>query len=369
MAEVKKRKIVIASVLKPVNDTRMTEKIGWSLADTRRFEIHIIGFPGKVTPHPNVLVHTLPFFKRLSFKRLLAPWAILRKISALKPDLLIITTHELLAASILAKAILGIKVIYDVQENYYRNIRFTRAFPFPLRLPIALYVRIKEILSAGLIDHFFVAEKAYVQELSFASGRHTVLENKLVKPSVSTRFDRIKNQLLFSGTLAESTGVFKAIEVAVKLHELDPSVRLILAGHCSQQSTLSRIKKEIAIYPFITLIGGNYLIPHEQIVEHIQLASAGVIAYPNNPSTYHSIPTKLFEYLGLKLPILLTRHPEWESLCQPYSAAIPFDPERIDAEAILIALNTSHFYSVEPRNVFWDSEQPKLIRQVYQLLN
>ena len=41
MQEVKKRRIVLASVLKPVNDSRMFEKMGQSLAPY--YEVHIMG--------------------------------------------------------------------------------------------------------------------------------------------------------------------------------------------------------------------------------------------------------------------------------------------------------------------------------------
>src|SRR5687768_3016440 len=103
MAEVKKRKIVIASVLKPVNDTRMTEKIGQSLADTRQFDIHIIGFRDETTSIPELIIHPLPFFKRLSLKRFFMSWLIFRRLLTLRPDLLIITTHELLIIALLCK--------------------------------------------------------------------------------------------------------------------------------------------------------------------------------------------------------------------------------------------------------------------------
>ena len=47
----KKQRIVLASVLKPVDDTRMFEKIGKSLSDNPDFEIFIIGYPSKQPPN------------------------------------------------------------------------------------------------------------------------------------------------------------------------------------------------------------------------------------------------------------------------------------------------------------------------------
>ena len=79
MQEIKKRRIVLASVLKPVNDPRMFEKMGQSLAN--QYEVHCIGYPSQVKIHsPSVSLHPLPPFKRLSFSRLLAPFRVLKII-------------------------------------------------------------------------------------------------------------------------------------------------------------------------------------------------------------------------------------------------------------------------------------------------
>ena len=47
----KKQRIVLASVLKPVDDTRMFEKIGKSLAREPKYEISIYGYPSNKPPH------------------------------------------------------------------------------------------------------------------------------------------------------------------------------------------------------------------------------------------------------------------------------------------------------------------------------
>jgi hypothetical protein len=369
MPEIKKRKIAIASILKPVNDTRTAEKIAQSLADTRQFEVHVFGFPADALPAQSFVVHSHSPFKRLSFTRIIVPWITFRKIYSLKPALLIISTHELIGPALLLKTITGCKIVYDVQENYFRNILHTLAFPFFIRPLLAIYVRIKEILSALFIDHFFLAEKAYDRELWFIGKRFTILENKLKRPEYFRMRKRNANRLLFSGTLAETTGVFKAIEIANQLHSLDQRITLTIVGYCPQQFTLNKIKKTIEGHSHLRLIGGNKLISHHEILTQIEQADAGIIAYPDNPSTINSIPTKLYEYLGYRLPILLTYHPVWTKICMPYSAAIVFDPTRIDAPRILETLKHSQFYTLEPTDVYWDSEQPRLIRQVLFLLN
>jgi hypothetical protein len=368
MADIKKSRVVIASVLKPVNDARMAEKIGESLAGNQ-FDVHIIGFPAAPLSGKMLTPHPLPYFSRLSARRILMPWKIARKALALRPDVFIITTHELLGAALFVKLITRCSVIYDVQENYFRNILYTRSFPLWIRPLLAWYVRLKEILTARFIDHFFLAERSYASELSFQGAHHTILENKFKKPLRAGSQKRKLLHLIFSGTLGESTGVFIAIDLATRLHSANSAVTLTIIGYCSRPAELKKIKEAIRPLAFIRLIGGNKLVPHRQILEHLQSASAGIISYPSNPSTSGSIPTKLFEYLGLQLPILLINHPNWIDYCAPYNAAIVFDPAEIDARDILQTLRSKTFYTVAPRDVFWEAEEPGLIRQVNQLIN
>jgi hypothetical protein len=368
MSEVQKTKIALASVLKPVNDTRMTEKIGHSLAKTQNFEVHVIGYPA-VAPHiAGLHVHSLPPFKRISFTRWITPWKVLLKTLAIRPAILIIATHELLVIAMVAKAVTGCRVVYDVQENYFRNIRNTSAFPRVLRGLVAGYVRLKEKLTAPFVDHFLLAEQSYAEEIAFPSKRFTVIENKVVKPAASPPLVRKEYDLLFSGTLAESTGVFTAIALAKKLHQLNRKVSLTIIGYCSQTGVLETIRRSIADCPYISLIGGDRLVPHDDIIRHIMSSGAGIIAYPPNPATDKAVPTKLYEYLGFELPVLLINNPYWVSICAPFQAALVFDPDHIHPDAILRGLELSNFYSRRAENVFWESEEPKLIDQVRRLL-
>jgi len=372
MQEIKKRRIVLASVLKPVNDPRMLEKMGQSLAE--RYEVHIIGHKcQREENYPLIFLHALSPFKRLSFSRLLAPFRILKKVLDLKPAVLIICTHELLYIALAAKILIRCKIIYDIQENYWRNIFYTKTFPFYLRPFIAGYVRLKEWVTAPLLDYYFLAEVGYKKEIKFAGHKKIVLENKL-KKSVSPILPKKSKgdgctHLLFSGTLAETTGVFTAIDIATRLYETDPRIQLLIIGYCARSQTLKQLKSEIANKPYIELAGGNSLIPHQQILQAIQSSDFGIIAYPSNPSTTNSIPTKLYEYLGYQLPILLVDdHKRWSEICSAYDAAIPFDSKNFNGEEMLNVMLNKSFYSTLPMDVFWDSEEKNLLQTVAILL-
>lgn len=371
MQEIKKRRIVIASVLKPVDDTRMLEKLGRSLAGTQKAEVFIIGFPSRLSVpfEEGITLLPLPFFKRLSLGRVLIPLKILRKCIQVKPDIVIANSHELLIVAMLNRILFGSRIIYDIRENYYRNILLTDSFPKFLGWSLALIVRLKERCFSPFFHHHFLAEKGYLSELPFLKKECTVLENKVLVPASfhrSPKSGRIR--LLFTGTLAESTGVFQAIELAQQLHQKNEAVEFMIVGYCAQPETYNRLLQAIENQPFIHLKGGRELVPHSQIFEAISEADFGIVFYPPSPHTANTIPTKLYEYLGCRLPILLHDYPPWVALCQPYHAAVVVNFYQPDLDHIQRSIRESQFYTQLPFGVTWADEEPKLLEVVEALL-
>jgi glycosyltransferase involved in cell wall biosynthesis len=363
MQEMKKRRIVLASLLKPVNDPRMFEKMGVSLARSGHYEVHIIGYPSLILEtEENVHFHPLTPFKRISFGRLARRLKALQIIIKVKPELLIVTTHELLGVAILIRILFGTKIIYDIQENYWRNILYTNTFPKLIRPLIAFFARLKEWVASPFFSRFFLAEKCYADELRFVKNKFIVLENKCKLP---TGFQRKPNpdftQVLFTGTLAESTGIFQAIDLIKKLHAVDPKVRLNIVGYCAQPSVLQKIKQEVSKNEFITLTGGDEFVAHGTIMDAIASANLGIIYYPRSPHTENKIPTKLFEYLACRLPVLLQDHKPWTELADQYNAAINVDFKHPEVEAIIAKNHSDSFYSKRPDGMSWETEEKKLL--------
>lgn len=354
-------RVVIASVLKPVDDTRSYEKIGATLADMPGFVVTIVGQPSRSNADP-APVRFLPLrsFSRLSLRRFIAPFYITVRVMACRPRIFIISTHELLHAALWVRLLLGSIIIYDVQENYYRNIRHTSAFPKVLRLPLALWARLKEKLTAPFIDHFLLAEAGYAEEMKFFRRRFTVLANKAVVPFGFKRSEKPNpgTHLLFSGTIDDSTGIFTALEWACRLRAVDPSVTLTIIGFCARESCRKQLQKAISDKRWVTTIGINKLVPHGEIIQAIATADFGIVCYPLSPHVANAIPTKLYEYLACRLPILLQSYKPWITLCEPYSAAV-IVPDNFDAAQIIKQMQAK-FYTQEPYGVTWLSEQPKL---------
>lgn len=359
----KKGKILIASVLKPVNEPRMYSRMAQSLSNAG-YEVSLFG-SGKIIGSglPGIKDYGQGIVPRISTKRLLMPLKLFWISTKVKPDILIVNTHELLIVAILNKILFGCKIIYDIQENYFRNIWYTQSFPVLIRHVLALYVRAKEWFMLRFFDHLLLAEQCYQVEMGFIKALpQTVIENKFAytgeippkQPSEGVI------QLIFTGTLAESTGVFIAIALAKKLNQRNQRIRLSIVGFTPVQSTLDKIRQEIGDKPFIELITDKEPIAHHLIIEHLQSAHFGIIAYPDNPSTSGSMPSKLYEYMALALPILYLGKPYWSDNPETNQSGISFDLD-MDAEQLLLEMHKLERIVKPAKWAFWDSDEEKLL--------
>ena len=360
-------KLVIASVLKPVTDTRMCDKIGRSISQAKKYEVNIIGFYRKnLVSETNIKFHPIFDFPRLSLQRVFSGIKYLSKLRELRPSCIICSTHELLIPTVLYSFFCSTKVIYDVRENYFRNILYTDAFPLVIRFPIALWVRLKEYLTRPFISKYLLAEKCYRNELLFAKNKNIIIENKAIqsgdKPASNKSLDHDIIQLIFTGTIATTTGVFDCIELAKSLHQSNNSIRLKIIGYCAQKDVLSSLRNTINNFKFIELIGGEFLVDHITIIQHIKDADFGLVYYPPNKANDSSIPTKLYEYLGHQLPMIMENKMIYTQLCNRYPASINIDFRQYNASEILRKMQNTSFYKIAPKNeVLWASEELKLL--------
>lgn len=368
-----KQKIVIASILKPVNDTRLFEKFALSLSKTNKYTIDIIGFySNHPEPTPAITFHPLFHFRRNSFKRLGASWKYYKTLIKVKPDIIIVTTAELLVVSILFRIIFGTKLCYDVQENYYRNIRYTPTYPFLIRAALANMVRVIEYACRPFVDQYFLAEQCYSYERNFPKHKTQVVLNKFKPLSPITLAKPLSKlpliRFLYTGTLADNYGIFKAINFAKEISIICPDVSLEIIGFAPDPPILAQVKEIVRKWPFIHLKSGKSPIPHQDIIASMAKADFALLPYQPDKSIENCFPTKIWEYMAHKLPMIIQNHALWVNYCLPYESCIPIDYKNYSPDAILALMLSSKFYSKGiPNDIFWHSEELTLIESLDNL--
>lgn len=368
-----RKRIVIGSVLKPVDDVRHFHKLALSMAKANKYEINIIGFKSKKSPaYPNIVFLPVFDFGRISLHRLIAPLKFLKILLQLKPELIIVNSPELLLVSSLNKILFGTKIIYDIQENYYLNIRFLSPMPAFMKPLAAWAVRLQERLSAPWVDHFLLAEKSYTT-LPFISNSYTLLENKAPEPAPpggpQMRAWPIGTSplFLFSGTLSLNYGLREAVGAFKSIQGYVPGSRLLICGK-SHDERSHRLLDELTSDKSVEVRGGKYGVPHSDILRAIQNADAALVFYPENPAVNDCFPTKIWEYMSHRLPMVIQPGKPWTAYCLDKRAAVVYD--RVSADQWWSTFIATEFYppSISYSDVYWKSEEPKLLAVMDKLL-
>lgn len=360
-----KKTIAIISVLKPLKDSRHFEKIALSIGQTNKYDINIIGFgTKKISTYPNIRFFPLGKFSRLHPKRWFARLKILIILLKLKPKIIISNTHELLIVMIINKIIFGSKIIYDIQENYYRNIRYGQTFPKPLNWVISYLVRCKERVVLPILDRCFVAESSYLEEMPYLKSKSILLENKF-KPYISSPKKPYTPQkslvFAYTGTISVNYGIYDALKFIEKCQIYHADSLLIIHGYCADVILRKQLIKLCSKLNYVKMITDNEPIPHEDILNTLINSNYAILPYQLGPEIRNCIPTKLYECLALQVPVIIRNNPVWRNLCDPYNAALYTD--FIDYKNFFpLKTNPGHIYRRLPgEEILWSSEEKKLL--------
>jgi hypothetical protein len=342
--KLKTEKIAILSVLKPVDDVRAYQKIAKSivtnLEDSKK--ITLIGFEAssnsdKENINPNIdfieLFTSKKNNNRLGFWRFIAGFKVFNEILKLKPTTILVCAVEILPFTLLFKFLFNsksnpIKLVYDVQENYAFNILYQNNYPTFLKKSLAFLIRSFEKLSSSFIDLYLLAERCYVEEMPFLKKTNYIfLENKFLTENDeifdnsnfvdSDYLERKEIHFLIYGSFSKTYGTLEGILFFKKLEkELQKrgfSVRLILAGYCSDAAYSKKIQETIkdknSIFLFSEAISKP--ISHSILLQQLQKTDFVILPYLHNKSTQNCIPTKFYECLAYQKPMLIFGNGKW----------------------------------------------------------
>jgi glycosyltransferase involved in cell wall biosynthesis len=359
--------VVIASLLKPVDDPRMYEKLGFSLAQTNKYEINIIGFSIK----KNIFQTNMRFFPvfrfyRMNLIRLFQPLRYFRILFKVKPKVIIVNSSDLLIVTLIYSIITRTVFIYDIQENYYRNILYNSQLPLVPKYILGFIVRLVEYLCHPFINQYLIAEKGYLEEMTLVRRKNILLRNLYVdffskQNTQQKQKDRII--IIYSGTIAKVYGIFRVIEFIELFHRQYPEIELDIIGYCAHRPTLDKIKRLIADKPYINLTGGSEIVPHQLIIDHIRMADFGIINYELNPAIINCFPSKIYEYMGNRLPILIQQNLPWSDFCAAHQASVNVNFDSPDFETIMARMKSISFYDRGiPKEIYWKEDESKLIK-------
>ena len=366
--------LVIASVLKPVDDVRMYKKFAKSLVRTDKYAVNVVGFQAPVPSDPSVRFYPLFNFSRVHWRRLTATYTFYRILRKIAPEVLILTTPELYPAAWWYHKCYGGCLVYDIVENYGRNIRYNQGFaPWAIR-PLFRTLAFVEHRLRSASSLLLSAEKGYIDELALAPSTVTVVENKALRPTHFPNKERNPTNplsIIYTGTVSEVYGINQALAVVQSLLEREKlSITLTILGHVPQAALHDQLHEYAGQHPWVVLQTQNRPVSHDAIISLIQRADVGIVSHQPVPSIARCFPTRIWEYMAYRLPFLLQDHPYWTDYCAPWQCAIPVDFNQPSTPAIKQKLLAGSFYSRGvPDTIYWETEEKKLLGALDRLID
>jgi len=227
---------------------------------------------------------------------------------------------ELIPAGLVLK-LLGKKVIYDVHEDYQETVLSAAWLPRGLRRLVSLVWGGFERAAAQAFDALVVVDSNIRR--GFPSHKTEMITNvpplsfsrSQPKPERSGPF-----RVVYTGAVAEARGVFKVVEALGHLR--NPDVQFHVIGEVNDPEHRKILEGD----PRIVCHGR---LPWLQLRDALETADVGLMLFQPTPAHLSFTGegnTKLFEFMGLGIPVLFADLPKLRRFMDTIGGGMAVDP-------------------------------------------
>lgn len=299
----------------------------------------------------------------------------LRTITALKlalkhkSDVYHFHDPELIYIGLILK-FLGKKVIYDVHEDYPRQVLIKGWIPALLRRPVSIFISTVEYIVGRIFDGVVVVTDFIAER--FPANKTVIVRNfppiEYFKEPMDCSRECLERPIaIYAGGLTRFRGIRQIVEAFSLLKEIE----LWLVGKFEDHVFRNEIV--LRATPNIKILGFK---PFEEVVQLYRKSSIGLVCLLPTANYLESIPIKLFEYMAAGLPVVASNFPLWAEFVEGCGVLVnPEDPLDIangvrkilrDPETLKRMGETGRRKFLETYN--WEQEFPKLLELYEKLL-
>lgn len=367
-------KIGVLTSVHPATDTRILFKQATSLVQAG----HTVFLVARESPNPiggGVRHVPLPIPKsRLG--RIATCVRLYGRAVALRCDVYHLHDPELLTLAALLKRATGARIIFDVHEDVRRQIRNKYWIPRWMRPALAFAYGVLERLCLRAVDHVVIAEDSYAP--IYAKYGAVPVRNypalQLLAPLGKWSEPRAysgRPKLVYCGTVAKIRGAMEMLAAVQRLTQTHPDVHLSIIGNCFPAGLETEIAAEIRALGIERNVQMHGRMPLDRAMEVVAQCDVGLAILHPDPNYLHSLPTKMFEYMALRLPVVVSDFALWKRIVDATGGGRTVDPLSVDDIAAAVeslvrdaqALrDMGERASIAVRETFsWEAEAKRLI--------
>jgi glycosyltransferase involved in cell wall biosynthesis len=319
-------KICILTSVHPPFDTRIYYKQAKSLAKAG-YDVTLIAQHDRDEVVEGIRVVALPRPKNRLRRMLGTTWKAFNRARKQKAGIYHFHDPELLPIGVLLKVFTRGKVIYDSHEDVRSELKTKPWLPKVARWFLSLMYRLLERLSLPFIDEIIIAEDSYIKNYKKRSNI-SVLRNYPVLSYVGgpAEVKASPPALVYVGGISQTRGALELIESLRLLKTKYEKVTLTLVGPIysnSLEEKIAKLRKELGLQDNVRLAGQ---VKHQEIYNLLSGCNIGMAILHPEPNYIESLPTKLFEYMAVGLPVIASNFPLWKEIVEGNNCGLTVDP-------------------------------------------
>lgn len=260
-----------------------------------------------------------------------------RRAMALHADLYHVHDPELLPWAQWMR-LRGARVVFDMHENLPGAILDKPWIHSRVRQPASTGARLAERALIGTMPVIF-AEDSYRKYYPWVQQSATVLNMPDVERLADYRTARRdKFTVAYIGNVGATRGSLTLLDALGVLHARGIDLAYECVGPATPQHRKLLQERIAALQLSDANLTGR--LPSDQGLRRIADCHVGVALLKKRPNSYESYPTKMFEYMALGLPVLVSDFPLYRAVVESEGCGICVDPD--DPQAIAAALRLLH---------------------------
>lgn len=260
-------------------------------------------------PVPTHYVHVPP--GRLA--RFLSAPRVLRRALALRPDVVHVTSLDLLPWAVLLRLVARVPVLYDSNEDYPADVLLKEWLPRPARLVLSRIVTVAEPACAAALDGVTLADTGTAANFRRIRTPLVVVRNypwtDAVAPTAEPASDdEISHDVTYHGSLPQLY-LDPILATASELRRRGLDVRWCLAARDYRADERVELEKMIADRGLAGAVDLRFNRPFTEMPALLAATRLGFIPLPDRPKFHRNLPRKLFEYLAAGKPAVVSDLP------------------------------------------------------------
>lgn len=376
-----KRKVCVISTVHFLNDTRIFHKEILSLAKQKLSIVFIgRGNPFLLPEIDGVTFYPLPEKPGL-MGRVKNIWLAFKQAIRSRAEVYHLHDPELIIIGFVLKWLYGKKIVYDIHELHADEIKYKPYLKHPLNHVAALGYSITEKLATRVFDANILAESEYAQFYSgsnFVAIQNFIPAKYILKSEEDLCAPSDPLQFVYLGSITRVRGAFEMLKFADFLRRnTTRNFNLHLVGPIYPSELEMQMQAEInrtGLEKAVTLHGKLDFPEAQKLLRKCHVGLIFLHPILNNTTI---LPTKLFEYMGNGLAIMMSDFPLWQKFNHTYGCGLTvdifnFEKSRDAIVAFLSnpeALRRTGLKNVQivRNNFLWEFEEKKLF-ELYERL-